>query len=254
MAEGQQARKIDARLEAGLGRPKGHRSEMLVHWFSDIYPKAKPAPNFEQVQGKRGLLYAAIKNVVKQQTKVDINERTVQRALNGNVIESGTESRIASALAVIFPNDSPKNSSVSDSSWICGVWDVGYIEDDLNDPLHITRERAYCEADGNDYGGYYDCISYDRKYEFIFTLDVNVDCVCGRYLVRGRDGPVGTGLFQLISSRNREWLQGHCTWYDFDRTKIMSSPCIWYKSDAQYRGTYESDLTKILNAEIVLRS
>ena len=203
----------------------------LVAWMKDVWPGARPSPDFQQAGVNKGELYYAIQSVIVGKSRRSLHVRTIGNVLRGKAVAHETASRIAKAILVIFPDDPVPSSApeVADDDGarsalsIEGVWNVRYVEDDRSEPPHVTLERAFVDQAGLALSGRYECISYDRHYRFEFTGRVTTNTVVGRYFVPERRSAVGEGVFQLLASREDQWLEGYCTWFDL-RIPMMP-PC-----------------------------
>ena len=131
-----------------------------------------------------------------------------------------------------------------------GDWKAFYVEDDTGVAPYLVTEALAIVQNGVDFRGEYICDTYERPDNFVLIGQINGPVVTGKYFVRNRIDYTGIGVIQLIHSRNSNWFDGCCTWYDYDSGKIEYSRNIWIKMGEFYSEILLNQAKKIMLKEV----
>lgn len=130
---------------------------------------------------------------------------------------------------------------------LSGDWIAAYIEDDINtSPYFVFDKIEITQLTGPIIGVYVPWKSehpegYVRKTKFLFECRTGGKMIYGTYREEHGRNNLGAGCFQLIETRNSEWLDGYCTFYD-DIGKITISPHAWIKRSARTYQMHQKQL------------
>jgi len=133
---------------------------------------------------------------------------------------------------------------------LSGRWKAFYVEDDTGVPAYLVTETVTVVQDGITFQGEYVCDTYERPDNFVLIGQIDGNMVSGRYFVPKRASRIGKGFCQLLSSRNSNWLDGCCAWYDYDSGKIEYSRNIWVRVDQFYYNTLLKQAGDIMSTEV----
>lgn len=118
----------------------------------------------------------------------------------------------------------------------------------MTGPPYTVREHVLVHQARAALEGTYTCLTYERA-SFELKGEVRNNLVLGTYQVPGRFSTDGIGVFQLLAGRNFEWLEGYCSWLDFDSGRIESSKNVWIRPNMRYSGIYRSQVERLMTKE-----
>jgi transcriptional regulator with XRE-family HTH domain len=137
---------------------------------------------------------------------------------------------------------------------MAGLWTVFYVEAELTGGPFVTMEKATINQKSKTFSGKYECLTYKREYNFALEGTVSYKTISGTYFVPERLSSIGRGVFQLLSLREGDWLEGYCTWHDYDSTKIECSKNIWIREGAAYPEILAREAQELMNIELSVLS
>lgn len=171
-----------------------------------------------------------------------IKLRQIARALNTDV-ERYTAGQSSSSLAI--------DTLVPDID-LTGIWLAFWNECDLGRPPVTVRERVQLEQTGVTVSGFGVAnVNGKKRRETIDFGRVERNLFYGMSSVDGWTRPTGNSSFQVIVSRNDDWMDGYVTWNDADYGSIEVSRFVWVREDGQNADDHLADAMRMMDHAMV---
>jgi hypothetical protein len=241
---------VISKIEAGIRRAAICLADITENnpniWYEFGYASPAQRPIVIVSNAKRRTVYPFDVRHLKV-----IPYRTARPSAMTGLRKAITESLIAT-LDAAFQRQGIFDAA-SEAPALDGTWSAFYVEDDKGKPPYQVEETVTLNQNGRDLQGTYHCETYTRS-DFALEAQVHGTMIQGTYCALGRKSVAGRGSFQLQASRDSEWLEGFCTWSDYDSGTVQSSKWIWFRPESIFSEQYREEIKNILDAEIeVLR-